>query len=104
MSQDLRPIDILHLLADQRLTLADIDRLYNLPAQAAKTACHMAHARGEAAIAEVLGRPAHSIWPSRYDANGERLKPQPPENYIVKPQYRRVKNADDDKQGQKGAA
>ena len=33
--------------------------------------------RGETVIAEIIGVAPHIIWPDRYDADGQRLKPQP---------------------------
>ena len=39
------------------------------------------HPRAEEIISAIIGIPAHKIWPSRYDFDGVRLRPQPSKNY-----------------------
>lgn len=39
------------------------------------------HKKGELVISKALGVAPHIIWPSRYNDNGIRLKPQPSYNY-----------------------
>ena len=79
--KDMESADILHLLRKKRLSFAEVDRKYGLNPKSAIHASRMAHEPGEQALAEVLGIPAHRIWPSRYDPQtGERLKPQPTAN------------------------
>lgn len=36
---------------------------------------------GERVLSQILGVPAATIWPSRYDASGHRLSPQPMSAY-----------------------
>lgn len=79
------PIDraakIRHDLHVRGLTFADIDRLHDLPPGTARSAWRHPHAAGEAAIAAALACGPHELWPERYDAGGQRLQPQPHENY-----------------------
>jgi len=58
-----------------------LDRQANLKLGATSKAASIPHKRGEKAIAKALGQHPHAIWPSRYDAQGERLRPQPVANY-----------------------
>lgn len=62
-------------------TLAQLARRVGLDKRAVSAALHRPHEAGERAIARTLGIQAAQIWPSRYDRQGRRLKPQPPENY-----------------------
>ncbi|WP_394706593.1 transcriptional regulator [uncultured Cohaesibacter sp.] len=74
----MEPADILHLLRKKRLSYADLDRKFGLSRGSALHASRKPHEPGEQALSDVLGMPAHRIWPSRYDPQtGERLKPQP---------------------------
>jgi Ner family transcriptional regulator len=61
--------------------LNDIDRRYRLPLRTCAHALYQPGPRGEKAIARFLGIPAATLWPSRYDAQGRRLKPQPATNW-----------------------
>ena len=58
-----------------------LDRSHKLPLSTCSKAASIPNTRGEHVIAKALGRPPHQIWPSRYDAKGRRLRPQPAENY-----------------------
>ncbi len=92
--KDMESADILHLLRKKRLSFADVDRKYGLSKKSAVHASRMAHEPGEKAIADVLGKPAHHIWPSRYDPQtGERLKPQPKANNKPKRTLRHRQNS-----------
>lgn len=64
-----------------KLTLADIDEGYKLPRGTAGNAVHEPHIAGERAIAAALKTRPHLLWRSRYHADGQRLTPQPVENY-----------------------
>lgn len=59
------------------LTLANIDRTYELPAGTARTTLREPNERGEAALCAALAMEPNELWPERYDACGQRLKPQP---------------------------
>jgi lambda repressor-like predicted transcriptional regulator len=80
-ASDKRPEEIRYLLNCEGLTFADVARECGLPESTVRTATRKPSIEGEWAIAYFLGLPASKIWPSRYDSNGERLKPQPAVNY-----------------------
>lgn len=82
LPQDWTPFTIRDRLAAAGFrTLAQLARRVGLDKRAVSAALHRPHDAGERAIAEVLRTDAARIWPSRYDRNGARLKPQPPVNY-----------------------
>ncbi|MEA3533687.1 helix-turn-helix domain-containing protein [Rhizobium sp. CC-YZS058] len=64
-----------------KLTLAEIDKAYNLPAGTAGNAVHEPHLAGERAIAAALKTRPELLWFTRYHSDGHRLSPQPSENY-----------------------
>ncbi|OCP17469.1 MULTISPECIES: helix-turn-helix domain-containing protein [unclassified Ensifer] len=64
-----------------KLTLTGIDKAYNLPAGTAGNAVHEPHLAGERAIAAALKTRPEYLWRTRYHADGERMAPQPAENY-----------------------
>jgi Ner family transcriptional regulator len=64
-----------------KITLAQIDKDYSLPAGTAGNAVHEPHLAGERAIAAALKTRPHLLWRSRYFPDGERRAPQPAENY-----------------------
>lgn len=74
------------------LTFADIDRHYRLPDGTARTTLREPNAKGEAAIAAALALEPKSLWSERYDAGGQRLEPQPPQNYRRPPTLRQRRN------------
>lgn len=69
------------LLIIARLTLAEIDKSYGLPAGTAGNAVHEPHVAGERAIAAALKTRPHLLWRTRYFSDGRRMTPQPTENY-----------------------
>lgn len=74
------------------LTFADIDRAYELPEGTARSVWRHPHAAGEAAVAAALACEPHELWPERYGAGGQRLEPQPRENYRRPPSMRQRQN------------
>ncbi|SDR08211.1 helix-turn-helix domain-containing protein [Pseudovibrio sp. Tun.PSC04-5.I4] len=79
---DMDSAEILFLLRKAGRSYAFVDRTYTLPKGTAVNTARQPHPRGEQALAKVLGLSPLNIWPSRYDAStGERLSPQPLENY-----------------------
>ncbi|MGV8939058.1 MAG: helix-turn-helix domain-containing protein [Allorhizobium sp.] len=64
-----------------KLTLTEIDKAYGLPCGTAGNAVHEPHVAGERAIAAALKTRPNLLWRTRYHADGERLNPQPAENY-----------------------
>ncbi len=64
-----------------QISLVDIDREYDLPTGTAGNTLYEPHVAGERAIAAALNTRPHLLWFSRYHADGQRLSPQPSENY-----------------------
>lgn len=86
---DKNPKEILFLLNSKGWTFADVDRVFGLLNGIARNAARRPHFDGEMAIAEALSLSPRQIWPSRFNAKtGERLRPQPAENYTTRPQWR----------------
>ena len=79
--EDTPPEEIRYLLAREGFTFADVDRMHGLHPGTARNSARKPYANGEKAISQTLGLPARLIWPSRYEADGKRLKPQPRQNY-----------------------
>jgi Ner family transcriptional regulator len=63
-------------LLEAGVTLAEIDRSYQLSNGTARNTMREPNARGERAIAAVLGTKPHLLWPSRYRPSGQRRSPQ----------------------------
>ena len=86
---DKSPEEVRYLLNRKGLTFADIDRMYGLKEGVARKTTRHPYFDGELALAEALSLSPRQIWPSRYDPrSGERLKPQPAENYTDRPVLR----------------
>ncbi|MBF0247002.1 MAG: helix-turn-helix domain-containing protein [Alphaproteobacteria bacterium] len=62
-------------------TFMEVDRAFELAPSTASKAAGYPHLNGELAIAKALKTSPSQIWPSRFDASGKRLKPQPSQNY-----------------------
>lgn len=78
---DWHPEDIKTAIRKQGVTLADVARGAGLPGNALRLALTLPRAEAEKAIADFLNMHPSVIWPSRYDSAGERLRPQPVDNY-----------------------
>ena len=65
----------------KRITLGELSHVLGMPKGAVSAALRKPYAEAEAKIAEFLGIPAATLWPERYNSNGQRKRPQPPENY-----------------------
>jgi Ner family transcriptional regulator len=63
-------------LLEAGVTLAEIDRSYQLSNGTARNTMREPNARGERAIAAALGTRPHLLWPTRYRATGQRRSPQ----------------------------
>jgi Ner family transcriptional regulator len=63
-------------LLEAGLTLAEIDRVYQLSSGTARNTMREPNARGERAIAAALGTRPHLLWPTRYRPSGQRRSPQ----------------------------
>ncbi len=64
-----------------QISLVDIDREYGLPTGTAGNTLYEPHVAGERAIAAALKTRPNLLWFSRYHADGQRLSPQPSDNY-----------------------
>jgi Ner family transcriptional regulator len=69
--------------------LREVDREFGLGRDACSNCLRLPHEPAEQAIATVLGVHPASLWPERYDKNGERLK----QNYKLTPKRTRQKVA-----------
>lgn len=58
-------------------TFRAIDVAFSLPIGTISSTLSRPDPRGERIISDIIGVPAHVLWPDRYDAKGRRLKPQP---------------------------
>lgn len=85
--RDWDPEDIKAAIRKEGETLASLGIRHGLSRQSMALTLARPHAQGEEIIAAFLGVPAHRIWPSRYDANGQRKKPQPRTNYRVRRRF-----------------
>jgi Ner family transcriptional regulator len=84
---DWHPEDIKAEVRKKGSTLAAIGRRDGMSRQSIALALVRPSERGERAIARFLGKPAHLIWPSRYNPDGSRRRPQPAENYQNEPRF-----------------
>lgn len=71
-SADMHPEDIKAAVRKAGWTLKGLALSRGLSLNACQQACSHPRYLGEVAIAEVLGIPARQIWPSRFDAQGNR--------------------------------
>jgi Ner family transcriptional regulator len=81
MVNDWHPETIKAEVRKRGLTLRQLDKQYRLPVNTCAKSLYQPGPRGEKAISRILDLPAATLWPSRYDAKGRRLKPQPLCNY-----------------------
>lgn len=88
-SPDKDPIEIRYLLNQAGLTFADVDRKHGLKSGIARQTARYPHREGEIAIARVLKVEPLDLWPSRYRADGQRLRPQPAANYRNPPRFKK---------------
>lgn len=70
-------------LAQKGFRLIDVDEKFNLSPGTAQTALKRPHKKAEKCIAQLLREHPKDLWPNRYDKKGNRLKPQPKENYFL---------------------
>lgn len=70
-------------IAQAGLTIDGIAQRAGISDQAVRDAMRIPHKLGEEAIAKALGKPPSELWPDRYDAEGNRLKPQPKRLYLT---------------------
>jgi len=65
--------DIKALIEKKGSTLAELDRLYNLPEGATRDALRRKRPEAELAIAQFLELPPSAVFPNRYDVAGNRI-------------------------------
>lgn len=93
MATDWHPSDIKAAIEKRRSTLAAVGRAHGVDRRLISLALDTPHIRGERAIAAFLETPASQIWPSRYNPDGTRKRPQPTENYQRRPRFERAEIA-----------
>lgn len=87
METDWHPEDIKAAVRKQGRTLADVARAAGIRGNAMRLALVLPRCQAEQAIANAIGVHPKVIWPSRYRPSGERLRPQPLDNYRVSPRF-----------------
>lgn len=93
MKKNWSPDKIRYELAILGLTMADVGREYKVKPSIIRQTIRIPHTLGEDALAAALNVKPQEIWPNRYNMSGERLSPQPPENYISLPRFRTSKKS-----------
>ncbi len=78
----MEPAEIRYKLEILGYTFIDIDRKYGFSRGTCRLAVSSPSTKGEKAIAEILQLHPKDIWSKRYDKYGNRLRPQPKEEYL----------------------
>ena len=73
--------DIKAALEKRGLTLSGLDRANGLPEGTCSAALRKPHPKGEAVISSAMEVSPPELWPSRYETDGTRKRPQPAANY-----------------------
>lgn len=84
---DWHPEDIKARVRKRGTTLEAIARRVGMSGSALRHALTLPRAEAEQAIAAALDVHPKEIWPSRYRADGERMRPQPVDNYRHAPRF-----------------
>ncbi|MBZ6377369.1 hypothetical protein B5C34_05275 [Pacificimonas flava] len=79
---------IVAAIRQRRITLGDLSHRLGLPAGAVSAALRKPYAEAELKISQFLETPAATLWPERYNSDGTRKQPQPPENYRPRRRFR----------------
>jgi Ner family transcriptional regulator len=87
LSADWHPEDIKAEVRKRGTSLAAIGRKHGLTRQAMAHALVKPSETAEQVIAAAIGVKPHVIWPSRYNVDGSRKRPQPPSNYHFSPRF-----------------
>lgn len=74
-------------------TLSGIATAAGMKGNALRHALDVPRADAERVIAAALDVHPMEIWPSRYDADGARKRPQPRANYLASPRFRNPHNS-----------
>lgn len=84
---DWHPEDIKAAVRKTGVSLAEIARRANMPGNALRLALTLPRAEAERVIAAALDVHPMVIWPSRYQLDGHRKRPQPVDNYRAEPRF-----------------
>lgn len=84
---DWHPEDIKSAVRKRGVTLADIARGIGIRRNALCLALALPRAEAELAIAAALDLHPMEIWPSRYNPDGSRKRPQPADNYRAEARF-----------------
>ncbi len=84
-ARDWHKSDLKAALEKRGWTLSKLDQANDLPGGTCSFALRKPHPKGEAVVSTALGIDPQVIWPSRYDADGTRKRPQPADNYRTRP-------------------
>ena len=57
-------------------TLADVARMHSIPESNVRAALRKPTTSGEKAIADVMGKKLHELWPERWTKDGKRIRPR----------------------------
>lgn len=57
-------------------TLADVARLHNVGEDSVRLALRKPSLSGERAIAQVMNKPLHELFPDRWTKDGKRIRPR----------------------------
>ncbi|WP_454280217.1 helix-turn-helix domain-containing protein [Sphingomonas sp. Marseille-Q8236] len=85
--RDMDPEDIKAAVRKRGVTLTELARRNGLQSAALRLALTLPRAQAESVIASFLDVHPMEIWPSRYSRNGQRLRPQPVDNYAPKSRF-----------------
>lgn len=81
------PEDIKAAVRKRGVTLTELARRNGLQSAALRLALTLPRAQAERVIASFLDVHPMQIWPSRYSRSGQRLRPQPVDNYAPKTRF-----------------
>ena len=84
---DWHPEDIKAKVRKSGETLTSLAAAVGLDPRSLSNVLVEPHIAAEQVLADFLNVAPHVIWPSRYDAAGERLSPQPAANYVRRPRF-----------------
>lgn len=89
MLQDWHPEDIKAAVRRRGRTLSSVARDAGIKEDALRRALVVPRRAAEAAIAAELDEHPKVIWPTRYNEDGSRKRPQPVDNYRTEARFRK---------------
>lgn len=93
MLQDWHPEDIKAAVRRRGRTLASVARDAGIKEQALARALVVPRRAAEQAIAAAMDEHPKVIWPTRYNEDGTRKRPQPVDNYRTQARFGKSPNA-----------